>query len=73
MDNNRRPKKRQLFSPDHQQIKSNDEKRYLNLMQPEQLQHRGIAAIKAQLIINAYPTLLCPKCGNSRWCHVFNH
>ena len=57
---NRRPKKRELFCPAHpdQQIQGNGKKYYLHLLQPEQLQQRGMAAKKAQLIINAYPVLV---------------
>ncbi len=74
---NRRPKKRELFCPAHpdQQIQGNGKKYYLHLLQPEQLQQRGMAAKKAQLIINAYPVLVLsndclvelqsPKCGRS--------
>ena len=72
---NRRPKKRELFCPAHpdQRIQGNGKKYYLHLLQPEQLQQRGMAAKKAQLIINAYPVLVlsnewleelfCPQCG----------
>ena len=79
---NRRPKKRQLFCPAHpeQRIEGNGKKYYLHLLQPEQLQQRGISAKRAQLIINAYPVLVlsnewleelyCPKCGSLHWCHV---
>ena len=50
---NRRPKKRELFCPAHpeQQIQGNGKKYYLHLLQPEQLQQRGMNAKKAQLII----------------------
>ena len=70
---NRRPKKRQLFCPAHpdQLVEGNGKKYYLHLLQPEQLQQRGISAKRAQLIINAYPVLVlsnewleelyCPK------------
>ena len=79
---NRRPKKRELFCPAHpeQRIQGNGKKYFLHLLQPEQLQQRGISARKAQLIINAYPVLVlsnewleelfCPQCGWSRWCHI---
>ena len=82
---NRRPKKRELFCPAHsgQRIEGNGKKYYLHLLQPEQLEQRGISAKKAQLIINAYPVLVlsnewleelfCPECGTSRWCHVIKH
>ena len=82
---NRRPKKRELFCPAHpdQLIQGNGKKYYLHLLQPEQLQLRGMKAKKAQLIINAYPVLVlsnewleelfCPKCGHSRWFHVTKH
>ena len=82
---NRRPKKRQLFCPAHPQqlIEGNGKKYYLHLLQPGQLQERGISAKKAQLIINAYPVLVlsnewleelyCPKCGILHWCHVIKH
>ena len=82
---NRRPKKRELFCPAHpeQPIQGNGKKYYLHLLQPEQLEQRGISAKKAQLIINAYPVLVlsnewleelfCPECGTSRWCHVIKH
>jgi len=33
-------------------------KYYLHLLQPDQLQQRGIKAKKAELIINAYPVLV---------------
>ena len=81
----RRPKKRELFCPSHpeQRIEGNGKKYYLHLLQPEQLQQRGVHAKKAQLIINAYPVLVlsnewleelfCPACGQSRWCHVIKH
>ena len=73
---NRRPKKRELFCPGHpeQRIQGNGKKYYLHLLQPEQLQQRGISARKAKLIINAYPVLVlsneeleelfCPQCGS---------
>ena len=82
---NRRPKKRQLFCPVHedQLIQGNGTKYFLHLLTPEELQQRGISAKKAQLIINAYPVLVlsnewleelfCPKCGSNRWCHVIKH
>ena len=82
---NRRPKKRQLFCPAHpeQRIEGNGRKYYLHLLQPEQLQQRGIAAKRAKLIINAYPVLVlsnewleelyCPKCGSLHWSHVIKH
>ncbi len=82
---NRRPKKRQLFCPAHpeQPIEGNGRKYYLHLLQPEQLQQRGISAKRAQLIIHAYPVLVlsnewleelyCPKCGSMHWCHVIKH
>ena len=82
---NRRPKKRELFCPAHpeRRIQGNGKKYYLPLLQPEQLEQRGISAKKAQLIINAYPVLVlsnewleelfCPECGTSRWCHVIKH
>ena len=82
---NRRPKKRQLFCPVHedQLIQGNGTKYFLHLLTPEELQQRGISAKKAQLIINAYPVLVlsnewleelfCPVCGTSRWCHVIKH
>ena len=74
---NRRPRKRELFCPSHpgQLIQGNGKNYYLHLLQPEQLQQRGISAKKAQLIINAYPILVlsnewleelfCPKYGSS--------
>ena len=73
---NRRPKKRQVFCPAHpeQPIEGNGRKYYLHLLQPEQLQQRGISAKRARLIINAYPVLVlsnewieelyCAKCGS---------
>ena len=82
---NRRPKKRELFCPAHpdQRIQGNGKKYYLHLLQPEQLQQRGMNARKAKLIINAYPVLVlsnewleelfCPQCGNCRWFHVTKH
>ena len=82
---NRRPKKRELFCPAHpeQRIQGNGKKYFLHLLQPEQLQQRGINAKKAQLILNAYPVLVlsdewleelfCPQCGRSHWCHVTKH
>ena len=82
---NRRPKKRELFCPAHpdQRIQGNGKKYYLHLLQPEQLQQRGMNARKAKLIINAYPVLVlsdewleelfCPQCGNCRWFHVTRH
>ena len=82
---NRRPKKRQLSCPVHedQLIQGNGTKYFLHLLTPEELQQRGISAKKAQLIINAYPVLVlsnewleelfCPKCGSNRWCHVIKH
>ena len=82
---NRRPRKRELFCPVHpdQLIQGNGKKYYLHLLQPEQLQQRGISAKKAQLIINAYPVLVlsnewleelfCPKCGSRRWFHVIKN
>ena len=82
---NRRPKKRELFCPAHQdqRIQGNGKKYYLHLVQPEQLQQRGMNAKKARLIMNAYPVLVlsnewleelfCPQCGSSRWCHVIKH
>ena len=81
----RRTKKRELFCPAHpdQRIQGNGKKYYLHLLQPEQLQQRGMAAKKAQLIIKAYPVLVlsnewleelyCPKCGSSHWCHVIKN
>ena len=82
---NRRPKKRQLFCPTHphQLIEGNGRKYYLHLLQPGQLQQRGISVNWAQLIINAYPVLVlshewleelyCPKHGSLHWCHVIRH
>ena len=82
---NRRPKKRQLFCPVHedQLIQGNGTKYFLHLLTPAELQQRGISAKKAQLIINAHPVLVlsnewleqlfCPKCGSNRWCHVTKH
>ncbi len=82
---NRRPKKRELLCPAHpeQRIQGNGKKYFLHLLQPEQLQQRGINAKKAQLILNAYPVLVlsdewleelfCPQCGRSHWCHVTKH
>ena len=82
---NRRPKKRELFCPAHpdQRIQGNGKKYYLHLLQPEQLQQRGMNARKAKLIIKAYPVLVlsnewleelfCPQCGNCRWFHVTKH
>ena len=57
---NRRPKKRELFCPAHpdKPIQGNGKKYYLHLLQPEQLQQRGMKAKKAQLIIHAYPVLV---------------
>ena len=72
-----RPKRRELFCPTHpdQLIQGNGKRYYLHLLQPEQLQQRGISAKTAQLIINAYTVLMlsnewleelfCPKCGSS--------
>ena len=82
---NRSPKKRELFCPAHpeQRIQGNGKKYFLHLLQPAQLQQRGINAKKAQLILNAYPVLVlsdewleelfCPQCGSSHWCHVIKH
>jgi len=82
---NRRPKKRQLFCPVHedQLIQGNGTKYFLHLLTPEEVQQRGVSAKKAQLIINAYPVLVlsnewleelfCPKCGSNHWCHVIKH
>ena len=82
---NRRPKRRALFCPRHpeQRIEGNGKKYYLHLLQPEQLQQRGMSAKRAQLVINAYPLLVlsdewleelfCPLCGQSRWCHITKH
>ena len=82
---NRRPKKRQLFCPVHedQLIQGNGTKYFLHLLTPDELQQRGISTKKAQLIINAYPVLVlsnewleelfCPKCGSNHWCHVIKH
>ena len=52
---NRRPKRRELFCPAHpdQRIEGNGKKYYLHLLQPEQLQQRGMSAKRAQLVINA--------------------
>ena len=81
----RRPRKRELFCPAHpdQMMQGNGKKYFLHLLQPEELQQRGIPAKKAQLIINAYPVLVlsnewleelfCPKCGTSHWCYVTKH
>ena len=65
---NRRPKKRQLFCPAHpeQLIEGNGRKYYLHLLQPGQLQERGIPAKRAQLIINAYPVLVLSRFGEIR-------
>ena len=54
---NRRPSKRELFFSAHpdQLIQGNGKKYFLHLLQPEQLQKRGISAKKTRLIINAYP------------------
>ena len=80
-----RPKRRELFCPAHpdQLIQGNGRKYFLHLLQPEQLQQRGISAKKAQLIINAYPVLVlsnewleelfCPQCGTNRGCHIIKH
>ena len=72
-----------LSGPPRTRIEGNGKKYYLHLLQPEQLEQRGISAKKAQLIINAYPVLVlsnewleelfCPECGTSRWCHVIKH
>jgi len=82
---NRRPKKRELFCTAHpeQLIQGNGKKYYLHLLHPEQLQHWGMKAKKAELIIKAYLVLVlsnewleelfCPKCGASRWYHVSKH
>lgn len=82
---NRRPKRRALFCPKHpeQRIEGNGKKYYLHLLQPEQLQQRGMSAKRAQLVINAYPVLVlsdewleelfCPLCGHNRWCHITKH
>lgn len=82
---NRRSKRRQLFCPAHpdQRIEGNGRKYYLHLLQPEQLQQRGIPAKRAKLIINAYPVLVlsnewleelyCPECGSLHWCHITKH
>ena len=50
---NRRSRKRELFCPAHpeQLVQGNGKKYYLHLLQPEELQQRGISAQKAQLII----------------------
>ena len=82
---NRRPKKRELFCPAHpeQLIQGNGKKYYLHLLQPEQLQQRGMKAKKAELIINAYPVLVlsnewleelfCPKCDATGRLYVIKH
>ena len=81
----RRPRRRQLFCPAHprQCIQGNGQKYYLHLLQPEQLQQRGMTTKTAKLVIQAYPVLVlstewlenlfCPQCGCSRWCHVRQH
>ena len=81
----RRPQRRQLFCPAHpeQHIEGNGQKYFLHLLTPEQLQQRGMGHRKAQLVIEAYPVLVlsdewleelfCPRCGNSRWCHITKH
>ena len=50
---NRRSRKRELFCPAHpeQLVQGKGKKYYLHLLQPEELQQRGISAKKAQLII----------------------
>ena len=50
---NRRSRKRELCCPAHpeQLVQGNSKKYYLHLLQPEELQQRGISAKKAQLII----------------------
>ena len=80
-----RSKKRKLLCPAHpdQKIEGNGKKYFLHLLNPTELQQRGISSKKAQLILNAYPVLVlsnewleelfCPQCGTSRWCHVIKH
>ena len=80
-----RPKRRELFCPAHpeQRVEGNSKKYFLHLLQPEQLQQRGMSAKRARLVINAYPVfvlsdewleeLFCPKCGCSHWCHITRH
>ena len=50
----------EVFCPAHpeQRSQGNGKKYFLHLLQPEQLQQRGINAKKAQLILNAYPVLV---------------
>ena len=82
---NRRPKRRELFCPAHpdQRIEGNGKKYYLHLLQPEQLQQRGMSAKRAQLVIHTYPVLVlsnewleelfCPQCSCSHWSHITKH
>ena len=82
---NRRRTKRKLLCPAHpkQVIEGNGRKYYLHLLQPEQLQERGVSSKKAKLVINAYKVLVlsnewleelfCPECGRNRWCHITKH
>ncbi len=57
---NRRPRQRELFCPAHpeQLIQGNGKKYYLHLLQPEQLQKRGISAKKAQMTLYANSVLV---------------
>ena len=54
------PQEAELFCPAHleQPMQGNGKKYYLDLLQPEQLEQRGVNAKKAKLIINAYPVLV---------------
>ena len=56
----RRPKRRELFCPAHpeQRVEGNGKKYFLHLLQPEQLQQRGMSAKRARLVINAYPVFV---------------
>jgi hypothetical protein len=81
----RRPKRRQLFCPAHQDelLYGNGKKYFLHLLSPDELVHRGIKATRAKLIIQSYPVLVlnnewleelyCNECGISHWCHIIRH
>lgn len=76
---------RELYCPAHpeQRIRGQGQKYFLHLLQPAELEARGMSARKAQLVIQAYPVmvlsqewleeLFCEACGCSRWCHVVRH
>ena len=56
----RRPQRRQLCCPAHQEqrIEGNGRKYFLHLLISEQLKARGMADKKAKLVIQAYPVLV---------------